>query len=796
MNYNPQAFTKGNSEGRDDLARRPRSILIYGQFRSSLGLEQVEMLKLGSALIDKGHVVETVSPSSSPLAKRVMNFRTPVKFAKSKAFLKRYDHVVIFAPLSATAHFRSSHIWGKTKEWFRAQQFLRALQNAGRQVHWIRTPARNAMLPFLSFAPTKSMNHPADPSGEIYAHITGETLIATDLFSAQDTLIEHAHFSDADQRISPRSIRRYLTGINSTDAVLLTLCDMASARALRRTSIVKLLRKTTQSPAQYLTHSDPPYPLIDIAMTRDKTTNLPKYVSHLIKVFKIADRFDLSSPLGQKSALDWYNRSAREKMSHCWVPQLPRAPRQWDDAPCDHQAMETFLNSFGNTALSDLRLKQLLLTKRDPDGPTAMAILLAMLCRLPLGGQAQQNPWASQDINSWFAQAPLALAPQLRHFASPAARPTTQPKFAEIAGFTNDTTGLARNMTMSVQAIEKIDLSYVTRDVEAVKPLIDPPPKLNNRIKKRFAIHHVNADRVPMGLLTPEKAYRNDVYNIGYFLWETSKIPDAHRLGMDLVDEIWTPTEFVATLYKNAGARNVIKVGKAIPELRSLERLAKIYRPDPRKFTFFSAFDFHSSVERKNPMAIVRAFQNTFPRHTNHKARLILKSTPSQAKHWGDPNGQMHQIRKAVKQDNRIQFIEHMLPLDALFKLMAKADCIVSAHRGEGFGYFPAYGLGLAKPTIVTDWGGVTDFCTTMTSFPVNANLVEVPDGHSIYPAQGACWADIDVDALGQTMRRVFEQPEYAKKRGLAGQRFVQDAYSMDRLAGTYETRLKQIGLL
>jgi len=45
-------------------------------------------------------------------------------------------------------------------------------------------------------------------------------------------------------------------------------------------------------------------------------------------------------------------------------------------------------------------------------------------------------------------------------------------------------------------------------------------------------------------------------------------------------------------------------------------------------------------------------------------------------------------------------------------------------------------------------------------------------------------------------MRAVFEHPNLAKQRGLAGQQLVQDAYSLDRLANTYETRLKQIGLL
>ena len=263
-----------------------------------------------------------------------------------------------------------------------------------------------------------------------------------------------------------------------------------------------------------------------------------------------------------------------------------------------------------------------------------------------------------------------------------------------------------------------------------------------------------------------------------------------------MVNEVWAPTNFVVNLYRAAGADEVTMVFKALHELPYLAKMGSITRPDPNHFTFFTAFDFHSSVERKNPIAAIKAFQRAFPASKNTHMRFVIKSTPSEANHWGDPNGQMAQIRAAAYNDPRITLIEKMLPLEYLFRLMSRADCVVSSHRGEGFGYLPAYALGLQKPTIVTNWGGVTDFCTKDTCFPVDAPLVDVPKGHAIFDAKGAKWADISPNDLAQSMLDVFHNPKIAKQRAKNGQALVQELYSMDRLAKTYRERLTYFGLI
>ena len=108
----------------------------------------------------------------------------------------------------------------------------------------------------------------------------------------------------------------------------------------------------------------------------------------------------------------------------------------------------------------------------------------------------------------------------------------------------------------------------------------------------------------------------------------------------------------------------------------------------------------------------------------------------------------------------------------------------------------PANALGLQKPTIVTKWGGVTDFCTPDTSFPVDATMIPVPNDHAIFNAKGAKWADISPSDLAKNMLDVFQNPTAAKQRAIRGQALVQQKYALEKLTQTYRDRLMEIGLI
>ena len=353
-----------------------------------------------------------------------------------------------------------------------------------------------------------------------------------------------------------------------------------------------------------------------------------------------------------------------------------------------------------------------------------------------------------------------------------------------IYGLTDSATGLGQNARMSYACFQKIGLSACMANVD--KPRLEQPKILTKNTTKRLnrsvILHHLNADRIKC-------ADDNNAYDIGFLLWELGKVPKEHLAAVSALDEIWAPSEFVVQTYRQVSSKPVICMKKGI-------ELPSGIRPNnnPDRFTCLNSFDFHSSVERKNPLACVHAFQLAFPKKSYPECRLIIKTTPTIKNHWGDPNRQMQKIHRITFWDPRITVIEEFYTTDAFHRLIANANAVVSTHRAEGFGYIPAYGLAHGQPVITTDYGGSTDFCTTHTSLPVHAALVSVPDGHSIYQTRAANWADVSPDAVAEKLRWIYDNQQEADKLARAGQSLMQADYSMSAQAERYKKRLVDLG--
>ncbi|MEO1470917.1 MAG: glycosyltransferase, partial [Pseudomonadota bacterium] len=411
----------------------------------------------------------------------------------------------------------------------------------------------------------------------------------------------------------------------------------------------------------------------------------------------------------------------------------------------------------------------------------------------------------------------------------------------EVAGMARSATGLGQNLWMTVSALDMLGLEVLVRDSEAAfealapaetsaaigvhlgearapRPAASVPPgdcrpgtpggfpagPLTRLAPRRKAlILHLNADAAPQALCHPLYDRHPDLWAIGFLLWELEALPRAHALALDLLDEIWCPTRFLAEIYARHTGTPVHTVGKAIalPEPAVVARHRFGLVPDDT--VFLVTFDFHSSVERKNPLAALRAFQRAFGCPPARGAvrgpagpRLVIKTTPPVAGHWGDPNGMWPAIVAAAERDPRIVLVTEHLPFTSLIGLVAMADALVSPHRAEGFGYMPAYALALERPVIATDYGGSRDFVTAETGYPVAWSPRALAPGESILPLAGAFWADVDVDAMARAMAAVAAAPEAAATRAAAGRRLIETEYSRAAQAARYRARLTASGIL
>ncbi len=198
-----------------------------------------------------------------------------------------------------------------------------------------------------------------------------------------------------------------------------------------------------------------------------------------------------------------------------------------------------------------------------------------------------------------------------------------------IIGPIEKTSGLGQATRLSYQILERsiaTSLSAIPFNVEN-PALVGFSSRLDYRPYKhpnRINLFHLNADFIPIALsILPKSTFENS-YNIGYFFWELNKIPNSHLLALEVLDEIWVSSQYVQEMYAAKTHKPVVNVGMAV------EDLPTHLKPHPNlfkggAFTFLTTFDSFSFVERKNPLAVVRAFKEAFDKD-NTDVALIIKT--------------------------------------------------------------------------------------------------------------------------------------------------------------------------
>lgn len=125
-------------------------------------------------------------------------------------------------------------------------------------------------------------------------------------------------------------------------------------------------------------------------------------------------------------------------------------------------------------------------------------------------------------------------------------------------------------------------------------------------------------------------------------------------------------------------------------------------------------------------------------------------------------------MRSAAASGMQIEFDGRQLSRAELLHLVASADCFVSLHRSEGFGYTMAEAMYYGVPVIASGYSGNLQYMDRHNSFlvPCTECPVEVADG----PFQrGSVWAHPDIDAAADFMRRVVGNREEARRVGELG---------------------------
>lgn len=281
---------------------------------------------------------------------------------------------------------------------------------------------------------------------------------------------------------------------------------------------------------------------------------------------------------------------------------------------------------------------------------------------------------------------------------------------------------------------------------------------------------HVNAPLVPLALFKLGQRFLKDKYIVGVWTWELPHIPSDWRFGVPFVHEIWVPTTFVAEAVRPIANGRPVRV---IPYPVAVKKPSTevVARHDTCIFSALLIFDMASSFARKNPVASIDAFRKAFG--DDPLARLIVKISNSEA----FPSG-LSLIRKAIGSARNIIVIDRRMSFAEMDALYRESNLLISLHRSEGFGLTIAEAMLRGLPTVVTNWSGNIDFVNTRNGFPVPYRLVSAQDIQGTYHHPDMKWADADIEAASEALRRLRCDSVLSRDIGAAAAAYAAETWN------------------
>lgn len=336
-----------------------------------------------------------------------------------------------------------------------------------------------------------------------------------------------------------------------------------------------------------------------------------------------------------------------------------------------------------------------------------------------------------------------------------------------MAGYLNSEKGVGEGGRATLRSLRAAEVPY---------RLIDFPDPGSSNVEKvdseppeerpyDFNLVHINPDLVPALAKHMHPTFW-DHYNIGYWAWELSSVPRHWCDSFRYFEEIWVPSTFCLDAVSRVSPIPVVRIPHSIhvdvPQDPECTRSQFGIGPDTFVFLFF--FDFHSIMQRKNPLGLIEAFRRAFM--PEHDALLLIKCSRSDS----DPSSRMR-LEQASRGAN-VKMYDAVISRPALNSLMSMCDAYVSLHRSEGFGLTLTEAMSMGKPVIATAYSGNMDFMTPSNSFPVKYRLVDIEEDYGFY-TKGCEWAEPDLDHAAELMRHVYAHRDEAAEVGKRAQQDV-----------------------
>ena len=291
--------------------------------------------------------------------------------------------------------------------------------------------------------------------------------------------------------------------------------------------------------------------------------------------------------------------------------------------------------------------------------------------------------------------------------------------------------------------------------------------------KERVNIYHC----VP----TIQQRVKYAKHNVGFATFETYDPPKEwltilnHRNDASIV-----PSQFNLNIFAHAGVKKPLVY---VPHCIDFDTYGDdVERVKRSKFTFLFLGTWR---KRKGYEELLEAWFLEFSGKDN--VQLLIKTD-----YTHKAQAYMNKVKRSMGLDKKdtapILFENKVFDELNLPKFMKSVDCLISPHKGEGFGLPGLQCMALGVPVVITNFAGCQDYANEETATLLEPTGFKLLNGLDEYPQfRKKKWAFVSVQDIRSTMRNVLENYDDAKHKAEYGKKFVRERFTYDHARNAFD---------
>lgn len=279
-------------------------------------------------------------------------------------------------------------------------------------------------------------------------------------------------------------------------------------------------------------------------------------------------------------------------------------------------------------------------------------------------------------------------------------------------------------------------------------------------------ILHLNPPMLPRGIARIGLGNFGKTFNIGYWAWELEVIPDEWKRALRYMNAVFVPSEFSRKAISRHTDIPVVVVPHPVSERPAAPGMREKFSIPADAFLVSTIFSAGSSINRKNPQAVLAAFRDF--RRDHPRAHLLMKANGNP-----DRDAGLRALIAAAGEIGNVRVITDLMPSSYVNGIIAASNAYISLHRSEGFGLTVAEAILAKTPVISTNWSGTVDFCDPENVWNTSFKLIPVIDDHPEFAGLDAVWADADASHAASQLREIVADPDAATRRAAKAQQYL-----------------------